>query len=196
MIGLYAPRTPRQHGDTLCHADCLADIVGHEDHGLGLASQNFRNLVGKRNPRLRIQRRKRLIEQNDIGLGAERARERRPLAHAAGKLARQVVQELAQPVTGQQPGGSFARLAHVHALDFSAKHRILQNCPPFEQIILLQHVADFAIGAANRPAIDQHLALRRREYSGDQGQQRALTAAAGADDGDELPRGDGERNVS
>ena len=37
-----------------------------------------------------------------------------------------------------------ARLAHVGALDFRSEDDVLQNGAPLEQIVLLQHVADFA----------------------------------------------------
>src|SRR5216683_6882167 len=54
----------RQHDDALGHADRLADVVGHEDRGLAFAPQNLRHLVGERDPRLRIERRERLVEQD------------------------------------------------------------------------------------------------------------------------------------
>src|SRR5581483_8248303 len=52
MLRLHLARPPRQHDHALGHADCFADIVGDEDHGLGLAAQNVGDLIGEREPGL------------------------------------------------------------------------------------------------------------------------------------------------
>ena len=196
MVRLHLPGPARQHDDALGHADRLADVVRDQDRGLALAAQDLGHLVGEREPRLRIERRERLVEQHDVRLGAERARERHALAHPARELARQIVQELAESVAGEQLQSRAARaLPHVGALDFGAEHRVLEDGAPLEQVILLQHVADLAARPGDRLAVDQHRAVGRRENSGDQRQQRALAAAALPDDGDELARGDRERDA-
>ena len=84
---------------------------------------------------------------------------------------------------------------HVGALDLGAEHGVLQDGAPLEQVVLLQHVADLAGRPGDRRAVDQHGAVGRLEDAGDQRQQRALAAAALADDGDELARRDRERDV-
>src|SRR5258708_26628872 len=99
--------------------------------------------------------RERLVEQNDVGLRAQRARERDELAHAAGELARQMMQELAEPVADEQCSCAHARLAHVGALDLGAQHSVLEDRAPLEQIILLQHIADLPALAGYRLAIDE-----------------------------------------
>ena len=114
MVGLHLPGPARQHDHPLGHADRLADVVRDQDRGLALAPQDLGHLVGEREPRLRVERRERLVEQHDVRLGAERARERHALAHAARELARQMVQELAEPVAGEQ------RVARSRALAMSA----------------------------------------------------------------------------
>src|SRR5215471_1267181 len=82
MLRFYAAGTARQHDDPFGHADGFADIVSDEKGGLAFAAQDIGHLVGKREPGLRIQRGERLIKQDDVGLGGERARERDALAHA------------------------------------------------------------------------------------------------------------------
>ena len=195
MVRLHPSGPARQHDDPLRHADGFADVVRDEDRGLALAAQDLGDLVRQREPRLRIERRKRLVEQHDVRLGAQRARQRHALAHAARELARQVVQELAEPVAGEQLRRALARLGHVGALDFRAQHRVFEDGAPLEQIILLQHVADLAARPGHRLAVDQHGAAGRLEDAGDQRQQRALAAAALADDGDELAGRDRDRDA-
>jgi hypothetical protein len=194
--GRAAPAPPRQHDHPFCHADRLADVVGDEDRGLALAPQNLRHLVGQCQPGLGIERRERLVEQHHVRLGGERAGKCDALAHAAGELARQVVEERAEAVAGQELSGALARGAHVGALDFGAQHGVVEDGAPLEQIILLQHVADLAARAGDRLAVDQHVASGRLQDAGDQRQQRALAAAALPDDGDELAGRNRKRDVA
>src|SRR5262245_38547831 len=102
------------------------------------------------------------------------------------------MQEAAQPVTGEERSRSRTSLVHIRALDFSAEHRVLQDRAPFEQIVLLQHVPDLAVGASDRLAIQQNHTVGRLENSGNEREQRALAASALADDGDKLTRRDRE----
>src|SRR5215467_306553 len=183
VIRFDLARPPRQHDDPLRHAYRLADVVGNEDHGLALAAQDFADLVGERETRLRIERRERLVEKDHVGLRGERARQRNALAHATRKLARQMVQELAEAIAGQILAGALTGAPHVSALDLGTQYRVVQNGAPLEQIVLLQHVADLAARARDRPAVDQHGTSRRLQDARDERQQGALAAAALADDG-------------
>src|SRR5207245_1289579 len=66
---------------------------------------------------------------------------------------------------------------------------------PLEQIVLLQHVADLAARAGHGLAVHEHRAVGRHENAGDQRQQRALAAAALADDRDEFAGRNRDRDV-
>ena len=48
-----------------------------------------------------------------------------------------MMQELADPVAGEQLRCALAGLAHVGALDLGAEQRVLQDGAPLEQVILL-----------------------------------------------------------
>src|SRR6476646_4993189 len=144
MVRLHAPRSPRQHDDPLGHADRLTDVVRHQDRGLALTAEDFGHFIGERDARLRVERRERLVEQDDVRLGAERAGERHPLAHAARKLARQMMQELSEPVSGEKLRRALAGVTHVGALDLGAEQHVFQDRAPLEKIVLLQHIADLA----------------------------------------------------
>src|SRR4051812_12767143 len=106
-----------------------------------------------------------------------------------------MVEELAETIARQKLRRALTGLRHVNALDLGADQRIFKNGTPFEQIVLLQHVADLAARSGDGLAVDQHLPLGRLDDSRDQRQQRTLAAAALADDGDELTRRDRKRDV-
>src|SRR5262249_37562456 len=99
------------------------------------------------------------------------------------------------PQGGRDPAGPPRALRPCGALDFSAQHGVVEDGAPFEQVVLLQHVADLAAGAGDGLAVDQHGAAGRLQDSGDQRQQRALAAAALADDGGELAGCNLQRDV-
>ena len=143
VLRLDAARTPAHDHDAVGHADGLADVMGHQDDGLVLGREDAGDLVGQREPRLVVERRERLVEQQEIGLRAERARERRALPHAAGKLVRQAVHEFAEAVAPQQlfrRGG--APCACRKPSSSAPISDVVQHRPPFEQRVLLEHVAD------------------------------------------------------
>src|SRR5437868_8680931 len=105
------------------------------------------------------------------------------------------MQEAAKSVAGEKSSGALARLAHVRALDFGAQHGVLQDRAPLEQIVLLQHIADRAVGAGDGLAVHQNCAVGGLENSGNEREQRALAASALADDGVEFTGRDRERYV-
>src|SRR6516162_5715018 len=195
MIGLYLTWATREHDDAFGHADRFRNIVRDQDRRLPFAAQNFGNLVRERKPGLRIKCRERLIEQDNIGLGAERACQRAPLAHSARKLPWQMVQELAKTISGQELFRTSLRRCYIGALNFRSQNRVFQDRAPFEQVILLEHVADLARRPADRPAVDQNRAGRRLENPRDQRQQCAFATPALTDNGDELARRDGEADI-
>lgn len=78
----------RQDENAIGEADSFCKIVGDEDDGFFCLTDHGSNIGGNGQPGLVIQRGKRLIEQQDIGLERHRADEGSPLAHAAGKLRR------------------------------------------------------------------------------------------------------------
>jgi len=71
--------------------------VGDQDRGLALAPQISVTSSAEREASLGIECREWLVQQHHVGLGGQRAGERDALAHAAGELARQVVQNAPSP---------------------------------------------------------------------------------------------------
>src|SRR5580700_4736941 len=106
-----------------------------------------------------------------------------------------MLHELTKAVAVEEHRRALARLAHVYALDFSAEEGIVQDRPPLEQIILLQHVADLTARPGHRLAVEQYRSFGRLENAGDQREQRALAASTLANDGNELARENRKRDV-
>src|SRR5262249_26256789 len=76
-------------------------------------------------------------------------------------------------------------LLHREAQHFGGQHHVLEDAAPGQQDRALEHHADVAPRAADRLAVENDMAGLVIEQAGENAQQRALAAAAGADDGDE-----------
>ena len=96
------------------------------DHQRGnlLPLQNAVYIVGDVQARLIIQRRKRLVQQQDIRPCGQCADERHALAHAAGKLARVFVAEFIQAVGFEQLPGAGHVLRRFGAADLQPEQHI------------------------------------------------------------------------
>ena len=90
------PGRGRQDNDDVGQRDGLDDIVRHKDHRVFHVLPKLRQLLLQTETRMRIQRPERLIHQQDRLVGDERPRQRAPLLHPAGKLARKLVLETAK----------------------------------------------------------------------------------------------------
>ena len=76
--------------------DRLLDVVGDEQHGLALALPDAEQQFLHQRAGLVVERAERLVEQQDLGIVGERARDRGALLHAAGELLGKVIVEAAQ----------------------------------------------------------------------------------------------------
>src|SRR5260221_8360858 len=115
-----------------------------EQRGLGGALERLRQIMLQRNTRLRVDRRKWLVEQQDRWIDREGAGERDALAHATGQLVRVAAGEIREIEAAQQ----FSRAPRAFALrlplDLDAERDILRNGAPGQQQDLLQHEGDMA----------------------------------------------------
>ena len=83
----------RQQDHAVAEAHGLAHVVGHEDHGEPRLAPQPLELVVQHVAGHGVERAERLVHEQDVGLLRERARQRHPLAHAAGELVRQLAPE-------------------------------------------------------------------------------------------------------
>jgi hypothetical protein len=128
-------------------------------------------------------------------IGQQRAADRYPLLHAARQLARILRLEAAEAGQLEQVAGGLAVLAHVAAQHLDGEEHVVEDGAPRQQDRMLEDEADVGEGLAHRLAVDGDGAARGRREPGHQLEQRALAAAAGADQRDELVVGDVERDV-
>ena len=132
--------------------------------------------------RLRVERGERLVHQQDLRIDRERAGEIDALAHAARKLAREIILEAGQADELQQvERAALLALARVSA-DLGADHGVGEDGAPRQQAVLLEDEAAVAPGPVHGAAVDAHLAGARGLQSGDDAQERRLAAARRADD--------------
>ena len=90
------------------------------------------------------------------------------------------------------PGAPLERTFPPH---LELEEHVAKDGTPVEQKVALEHDAHLRVGLGDGPAFDPDVAPRGRDQPGDDGEQRALAAAARADDGDELARRDLQGDV-
>jgi len=142
--------------------------------------------------------RPRLVEQDELWIRRERARERDALLLAAGELVRVAVAEAAEVDEREHDRHARAPLAARQAeADVLGDRQVRE-----ERVILEDHAHAAALGRHPRGAVgddavaDPHLALVRGLEAGDEAQERRLAAAGGAEQRHELTALDAEVGVS
>src|SRR5450830_348775 len=75
------------------------------------------------------------------------------------------------------------------------EHHVFFHRQPRQHVAGLKNHADLRRRPFDRLVVDQHFAFVVRHQTGDDTQQSALAAAAGAEDGDEFPFADRQRDV-
>ena len=145
---------------------------------------------------LRIQRRQRLVHQQDRRPHRERPRNADALAHAAGQLLWIGAAEIRQAGAAQRviDDGAARRLASS-AVCAQRKLDIGFHRAPGQQRKILEHEGQRIEAVGRRRAAQFRAALARLQQAAEDRQQRALAAAGGTDDRDHLARRDRERHV-
>ena len=135
--------------------------------------------------RQRIERAERLIHQQYLGIARQRPADARALLHAAGQFVWIFVAKILKAGDGEQAVDAIVG-RRMDAADAQRQADVLAHVHPGQQIGRLKDHADLARRADHRLAAEQQLALAVRVQSGEQPEQRALSAARGADHADEL----------
>ena len=180
----------REQKDAVAHQHRLLDVVGHEDDALDrqlavapeleeVGAQGFR--------RQHVERRERLVHEQDVGMDDERAGEADALAHAAGKLARIggfVAVEPDEIDRGERAPADL-RLRQPQRLE--AELHVFEHREPGKEREGLKHHRN----PGRRP---DHLLAEigdgssgRRHEARDQAQQRRLARPGAAEQPDDLP---------
>ena len=175
--------------------DRLGDVVGHEQHRVLGPLPDREEEVLHRAPGLRVERAERLVEQQDVGLGRERAGDRDALAHAARELVGRVVGELGEPDDAEQLLHPLARWALRMPTHSSPNATFSRDRAPRVEAVGLEHHAAVGPGTDDRLVVDLDRARGRHVEPGDDVEQRRLPAAGRPDQAHELPVGDLEVHV-
>jgi hypothetical protein len=158
--------------------------VGDVDDGLAERGPDPEQLLLHDRPRLRVERRQRLVHQKHLGVGRERAGDPYALLHPAGELVRVVLREPGEPDHRQHLPRARLALGAGHAAVLETERDVVAHGAPGQQGVLLEHHRG---QRRSRPlGLDAHLASGRVDEAGQDAQQRRLAAAAGPDDAEEL----------
>ncbi|MCY1285229.1 hypothetical protein D9M70_341560 [compost metagenome] len=187
-----------EHGHAVGHDQRFFLVVGHDDEGdaaLVLQALEFQLHLPTQ---LLVQRAQRLVEQQHARTLDQRAGQRHPLTLAAGQLVRAARGEFLQ-VGGRQHGvHTLGDLVLGQALHLQAVGDVVAHVHGGEQRVRLEHQVQRPAVRRDRrdvPAIQVDAARGRRLESGEHSQERALAAAGGTEQGEELVLADGERHV-
>jgi len=137
---------------------------------------------------LGVERRQRLVEQEQRGIQRQRPRHRDPLAHPARELGDALVGHVGQLHQREQLLRPREALAPPHAADAQAVGDVLGHRQVREQGVRLEHHAHVAAvhGDAGEVAVaEPQVAGRGRLEARDDAQERGLAAAGGPDEADQ-----------
>ncbi len=172
--------------------------MGDEHHGLALVGplHEREQLLLQDFARLRVERRERLVHQQDRRVHGERPHQAHALLHAAGELIGIVTLE-----AGQADQLEIVRHPRLDLRARRPRHGepeggVVVDGLPGEQAEMLEHHGN-AVGrpAGHRLAMDEKLAAAEIGEAGDTAQQRGLAAAGGTHDAHDLVAPDRERQL-
>ena len=101
------------------------------------------------------------------------------LLHAAGQFAGTFILKAFQTIVGQKLFHIVGTLFGKSMMDLQSQSDILVDGTPFEEMIVLQHIADTGIVKGSVGIVDYDGAGLRSKQSRNDRQQRGLPAAAG-----------------
>ena len=151
-----------QRNDAVGEQQRLVDVVGDQEDGLALCAPDALDLVLQLGARQRVERRQRLVEQQDLGTSQARARPRR--AGACRPKAPRACGPTAWPRPTISTYFSVARAALRAAVlrddRVDGERDVARRRQPRHQRIALEHHAALGAGARDR-RLEQHLARGR-----------------------------------
>src|SRR5258706_4372479 len=182
-----------QHGDAVAYVEERVEVVADDDEGDAEPFVQPQDEIVDAARGEGIQVGGRLVEEEDAGIERERARERRPLDHAAGELGRKL-----EAALGREP-----RELELHRRDplplvvghlgvlADRQHDVLRHRERGEERSLLEEHADErglfgALDRFDRLAIQQYLARVRAVQPGQRLQQHRLARSRSAGDTEDL----------
>ena len=190
--------------DAVADADGLVQIVGDENRGLAHFLRQREELILQLAANERIERRKRLVHQQNVRIGGERPRQPDSLLHAARKFVRIGMLPTRQIDRRQRAVGGFGSLFFFDAADLERQGDIFARVAVRQQRHILKNHSDFARaqGAqiarrqiADVFAFDQNLARGRLDQAVDVADESRFARPGQSHHAKNLAFGDLERSV-
>ena len=135
-IGAHPRRIFSQHNHAVRQQHRFFDIVRDDENRAGrhlLTEPEFEQFVAQVFRREHVERRKRLIHEQDFGLHHQRARKADALFHAAGKLFRVGALEAIQSNGIENAQRAFVTLESGHSASFERGFDVVEHGQPGEQ---------------------------------------------------------------
>src|SRR5437016_1609400 len=182
----------RHHEHAIGEERRLTDVVRDEQERLPAPRLHPRplHLTLQQFARLRVEGAERLVAQQDVGVGGERAGERHALPHACRELVGLRVGPALQMHVREPSLGDVAAFGCRHADQFQPELNVAPHRQPWEQRGLLEEHGPVGSRAGDPMTVEQRLPAGRLDQPGQHVQQRRLPAAARAAQTDELSGGD------
>src|SRR5438105_4709533 len=181
------PRTCRHRADAVGEHSGLVEGMGDQETRRAGPAPQTEHFIAHEQPRLRIKRAERLVQENEPRLQHKSASDAHALAHAAGELRRIGAGEIGETHEGERVANPPAHFRLGHAAAAQAERRIVPHREPGETGILLENDPDpVRNGAAHRIALKDDSAGGRLLEPRQHFQQGGFAATGGADYGKEL----------
>ncbi len=194
-----ARRVRPHHVDLAREKHRFLDRMRHQHDGLAGALPDLEQECAHLLAGDGVERAERLVHHQHFGIERERARDRDPLAHAAGELRGALRCRILEPDQAQHVARAGADRILRGALvgDLHQDRNVVDRILPGHQGCFLEHQSDPALahGLGRREPAQPHLAFGRRQQAGENLQQRALATAGGTDERNEAPFRDVEADV-
>mmetsp|Transcript_27893 Transcript_27893/g.52174 ORF Transcript_27893/g.52174 Transcript_27893/m.52174 type:complete len:340 (+) Transcript_27893:987-2006(+) len=184
--------------DPVGQQDRLVDVMGDHEHGLFRAAPDLEQLFLDGAPRERIERAKGFIQQQQLGMVGEGARDGHALSHAARKLAGLAMHHVAfETHLGQEIAGVVLDLVAgpVGMPGLDAEGDVLEGREPRQERIVLEHDAPIQRGAGHFEPVHLDHAGGRFGEAGEDVHDGGLATARVTEDADEFALFDPEAGV-
>ena len=181
-------RLGRQHDDAIGQRQRLVDVVGHEQDRLAGVPPQVDELPAQPRPRIRIERRKRFVHEDDVGLEGQRPGDCDALALAAGEHRWHLAGVGREPHAFELPKGARAAILHGHGgyAHLQAERGVFECVLPRQETRRLEHVGEPRPQLRGRAARHQYGAVLHRQQIPDQPQRRRFAASGRTEKADEL----------
>ncbi len=169
--------------------------MGDEQEGPSLLGHQFEKVFLELAPCLFVDRRKRFVHEQHLGIDGKRPCEADALAHAAGEFVRIGVFETLETHACDVFLRHSLAFRAGQAFQLETEGDIAHDAGPRHQREILEHEGAFRSRAGDLAAVDIHLAGRRRNEAGDDLEKRRLAATGRTQKRCELPLGKVDGNI-